>query len=123
MLPSLKWKCSWSLVATIFSVVGLISIVHMFLFPAVPPFDHLSARKSQYSCPPINGSTEVGSQEIKSRVDLDNQFPADLHNAVVYRGAPWKANIGRWLSGCDSIVEEVNVREVPNTMFCSAFLM
>lgn len=112
MLSPQKWKCSWSLVATIISVVGLISIVHLFLFSAVSPFDYLSARKAQYSCLPINGSTEVDPREIKSLVDLDNRFPADLHNAVVYRGAPWKAKIGRWLAGCDSSTEEVNITEV-----------
>lgn len=125
MLSSQKWTCSWSLVATIASVVGLISIVHLFLFPVVPSFDYLGARKAQYSCLPINGSTRGGTPgnlNVQPRIDLDSQFPADLHNAVVYHGAPWKAKIGRWLSGCDLITEEVNVTEVLNTVLVCFFL-
>jgi hypothetical protein len=35
-----------------------------------------------------------------------------LHRAVFYRNAPWKAEIGRWLSGCDAVTKEVSVVEV-----------
>lgn len=46
------------------------------------------------------------------------RFPADLHQAVVYRGAPWKAEIGRWLSGCHSVVKEINVTEKISGKVC-----
>ncbi|PON32049.1 Exostosin-like [Parasponia andersonii] len=109
-----KWKCSWSLFATIASVVALVSVVHLFLFPLVPTFDYF--RQAQIPCVPINGSAEVGTDHVRESpqpsIDLDRQFPADLHNAVVYRGAPWKAEIGQWLSGCDTIVKEVNISEI-----------
>ncbi|PON91690.1 Exostosin-like [Trema orientale] len=109
-----KWKCSWSLFATIASVVALVSVVHLFLFPLVPTFDYF--RQAQIPCVPINGSAEVATDHVREgpqpSIDLDRQFPADLHNAVVYRGAPWKAEIGRWLSGCDTTAKEVNISEI-----------
>lgn len=120
-----KLKFSWSLAGAIASVVALISLVHLFVYPIVPSLDYLSAQRVQNSCLPLNGSSEGGTsngQGIKSRVDLVNQFPADSHYAVVYRGAPWKARIGRWLSGCDSVTEEVNVVEVIKTKILSSSL-
>ena len=50
-------------------------------------------------------------------VDLNIQYPADSRNAVVYRGAPWKAEIGRWLSGCDSKTAAVKIVQV--LLICS----
>lgn len=124
MFSILKWKCSWSLIATIASIVGLVSIalasiVHLFFFPLVPSFDYFSL--AQNSCVPINGSSETTTDHVRGNleppIDLDNQFPADLHKAVVFRGAPWKAEIGRWLAGCGSISNEVNIVEVIRTIF------
>lgn len=120
MVSIQKWKCSWSLIATIFSVVALVSIVHLFLFPVVPFFDYFSVRQVQNSCVPINGSVDGRTghvpENLQPSLDLEHRFPADLHGAVVYHNAPWKAEIGRWLSGCDSAVEEVNVVEVIRVM-------
>uniref|UniRef100_A0A5B6Z8Z3 EGF-like domain-containing protein n=1 Tax=Davidia involucrata TaxID=16924 RepID=A0A5B6Z8Z3_DAVIN len=110
-----KWKCSWPMVATITSIVALISVVHLFLLPMVPSFDYFRVRQVQNSCVPINGSVEGGRDNVKHNLlrvlDLDGRFPSDLHKAVVYRGAPWKAEIGRWLSGCNSITTAVKVVE------------
>lgn len=116
MLSNQKWRLSWSLIATIASVFALFSVVHLFLFPLVSPFDYF--RQVQTSCVPINGSALVKtdlakeSQSRQPTIDLDRQFPADLHNAVVYRGAPWKVEIGQWLSGCDSVAKEVDIVEI-----------
>ncbi|KAL5569670.1 hypothetical protein UlMin_026245 [Ulmus minor] len=114
MLSIQKWKCSWFLIATIASVVALVSVVHMFLYPLVPTLDYF--RQAQTSCLPINGSAETATEHARESlqplVDLDHQFPADSHKAVVHRGAPWQAKIGRWLSGCDSVTKEVNVVEI-----------
>ncbi|KAH0972022.1 hypothetical protein GBA52_024178 [Prunus armeniaca] len=119
MLSIQKWKCSWSQIATIASIVALASIilgsiVHLFWFPLVPSFNYFS--QAQNSCVPINGSAEAVVDNVKGNfkppIDLDRQFPSDLHKAVVFRGAPWKAEIGRWLSGCDPISDEVNIVEV-----------
>ncbi|CAK9157196.1 unnamed protein product [Ilex paraguariensis] len=128
MLSTQKWKCSWSLVASIASIVALVSVVHLFLFPVVPSLDYFSARQFQNSCVPINGSIEGGKDNVplnqsiegsrdkavqnpQQVLDLNVQFPADLHNAVVYRGAPWKTEIGRWLSGCNSNTTAVKIVE------------
>ncbi|KAL5981975.1 hypothetical protein ACLOJK_016042 [Asimina triloba] len=43
---------------------------------------------------------------------VHSRFPVDSHRAVNYRGAPWKAEVGRWLSSCDSIVTEIDIIEV-----------
>lgn len=100
-----KWKCSWFLVATIASVVALFSTVHIFLFPLTPSFNYL--KLAQNSCIATNASAEFPDNHVKENlnpaIDLKKQFPADLHRAVVYRGAPWKAEIGQWLRGCDSV--------------------
>ena len=98
------------------SIVVLVSVVHLFLFPVVPSLDYFSARQPQNSCIPINGSIKGGKDKVVKNTqpvpNLDVRFPVDLHKAVVYRGAPWKAEIGRWLSGCNSITTAVKVFEV-----------
>ncbi|PSS21155.1 Glucuronosyltransferase 47 A [Actinidia chinensis var. chinensis] len=103
-----RWKCSWSLVATVASMVVLVSVVHVFLFPVVPSFDYLSVRHAQNSCIPINESTKGGKDDV---LNLDAWFPADLHKAVIYRSTPWKSKIGRWLSGCNPIITTIKVVE------------
>lgn len=47
---------------------------------------------------------------------LSGQFPSDSYGAVTYRGAPWKAEIGRWLAGCAGL-SVVNITEV-STYLC-----
>ncbi|GKV25754.1 hypothetical protein SLEP1_g35148 [Rubroshorea leprosula] len=117
-----KWKCSWSLVSSIASVIVLVSVVHLFLFPVVPSFDYFSTRQVQNSCIPINASIERGTHNARENmqpgVSLDQKFPSDLHNAVVYRNAPWKANIGQWLSGCDVVTGVVNIVETVGGRGC-----
>lgn len=113
MLSMQKGSCSWSLVAAVGSVVVLASLVHLFLFPLGPTLDYFSVGQVQTSCIPIHDSTKrTGSiQDDVEPLGLDRRFPADLHKAVIYCGAPWKAEIGRWLSGCDSVVKEINITE------------
>ncbi|CAK9157197.1 unnamed protein product [Ilex paraguariensis] len=133
-----KWKCSWSLVAGIVSIMALVSVVHIFLFPVVPPFDYCRAtRQVQNSYVPINGSIKGGKENVsfnqsigRSRdkalkkpqqvLDLDVQFPAELHNTVVYRGAPWKVEIGRWLSSCNSNTTAVKIVEKIGSKTCKS---
>ncbi|PIA53521.1 hypothetical protein AQUCO_00900245v1 [Aquilegia coerulea] len=99
-----KWKFSWSLVAVVASLVALVSIVHLFLFPLAPSsFGYLGRQIQSFSLP------KNGSQQPE--VNLHQQYPADLHKAVVYQGAPWKEEIGRWLSGCDSITRKTAIVE------------
>ncbi|OIT00786.1 PREDICTED: uncharacterized protein LOC109229226 [Nicotiana attenuata] len=135
-----KWRCSWSLMVSVASIVTLVSVVHLFIYPVAPSLDYF--RPFQNSCVPINRSNEAekiilkdnksiedrknnatdsisteGSQSNPdtrspiSTVDLNVNFPSDLHNSVVYRGAPWKAEVGRWLAGCDSNTSAVKVIE------------
>lgn len=110
-----KWKCSWSLIAAIASIVGLVSVVHLFLFPLGRSFDYF--KQVQNACVPVNESSEATTNHVREALlqptaDLDQRFPADLHKGVVYHGAPWKAEIGQWLSGCDSVTKEVSIAEV-----------
>ncbi|KAI3996940.1 hypothetical protein MKX01_021216 [Papaver californicum] len=110
-------KCSWSLIATIASLIAIVSFIHLFAFPLSPSsLAFFSARQVQNSCSPINGST--GGTNPQPNLNLDTRFPADSHSAVVYRGAPWKSEIGRWLSGCDSIPEPVSIVETIGGKAC-----
>ncbi|KAJ4706445.1 exostosin family protein [Melia azedarach] len=122
MLQVRKWKCSWSLVASIASVLALVSVVHLFLFPLVPSFDYFSARQVQNSCVPFNGSIQGPTDRVWENslppLDLDHRFPADSRKAVVYRNAPWKAEIGSWLSGCDAVAKKVNIVEMISGKSC-----
>lgn len=69
---------------------------------------------------PINNGSFGGNKadytvgKSQRVLDLDAQFPADALQAVSYRGAHWKAEIGRWLSGCDSVSQPVDINEVLN---------
>ncbi|XP_068643172.1 uncharacterized protein [Aristolochia californica] len=123
MIPLQKWKCSWSLLATIASLVVLASLVHLFLYPFVPSsLDYFGTRQIKNSCPPINGSVEGEDNNFTGTVqldlDLDSRFPADTHGAVYYRGAPWKAEMGRWFSGCDSVTAAVDIVERIGELDC-----
>ncbi|KAJ8445894.1 hypothetical protein Cgig2_000206 [Carnegiea gigantea] len=88
MMPSMqKGNCSWSLLAAVGTILVLFSVVHMFLFRSGPALDYCGVRQAQTSCVPTYESTRgIGSIQRNVELDLDNQFLADLHNAVVYRG-------------------------------------
>ncbi|CAH9127652.1 unnamed protein product [Cuscuta epithymum] len=117
-----KWRCSWSLVASGASIVILVSVVHLFLYPVIPSLDSFStlsfhgsgseigdrASQDRKYLPLVNDTANESQPPI---LDLNAQFPEDLHNAVVYRGAPWKAGVGRWLAGCDSTNASVKIVE------------
>uniref|UniRef100_M1BR40 Exostosin family protein n=1 Tax=Solanum tuberosum TaxID=4113 RepID=M1BR40_SOLTU len=105
-----KRMCSWSSVTIIASIVTLVSVVHLFLYPVVPSLDYF--RQYKNSCIPINSTKST--QPTHNNIIISNQtkFPLDLHNGVVYRGAPWKNQVGQWLAGCDSITSPLKVIEV-----------
>jgi ABC-type dipeptide/oligopeptide/nickel transport system permease component len=108
-----NWRfSSWSLAATIASALVLVSVVHLFLFPLTPSFNYFKLASD--SCVSTNASEELISKHgwDEPAINLKHQFPADLHGSVAYKGAPWKAEMGRWLAGCDSITKEVNISEV-----------
>jgi len=114
MFSHQKWKFSWSQIATVASVIVLVSLVHLFLGPVVPSFDSITVRQAQNLCGPSNESisqvTKNSSQSLVV-VAFDRRFPADSHGAVVYRNASWKAEIGQWLSSCDAVAKEVDIIE------------
>jgi hypothetical protein len=105
MLINQKWKCSWFLAAALAWILAF-SVVHILLFHLGPSFDCFW--QAENSCVPVNGSFQASTDHVRE----DHRFPTGLHNEVVYHVAPWKAEIGRWLSGCDSIIKEVNIVEV-----------
>lgn len=123
MIPIQKWNCSWSLLATVTSLVALVSVVHMFLYPLVPSsLDYFGSQQAQTPCVPLNGSIRGDFDgHLQLGLDLDAQFPANSHGAVNYRGAPWKAEIGRWFSGCDSVTRTVNVVEKVGGKTCKDY--
>ncbi|XP_010516383.1 PREDICTED: uncharacterized protein LOC104792052 [Camelina sativa] len=113
MFSHQKWKFSWSQIATVASVIVLVSLVHLFLGPVLPSFDTVSVRQAQNLCGPSNESiTQVTGESSQSVVvAFDRRFPADSHGAVVYRNASWKAEIGQWLSSCHAVAKEVDIIE------------
>lgn len=115
-----NWRCSWSLAATIASVVALASVVHLFLFPLTPSFNYF--KLAQDSCIATNASAGLLNNYEEPTIDLKHRFPADVHGGVAYRGAPWKAEIGQWLAGCNSVTQEVNISEVTSLLACIAFI-
>lgn len=115
MFSTQKWRWSWPLAAVVASIIALFTIVHLFLFPLVPMGANFSLGQAQNSSILIDKSTELTDQNDRHyhpTPGLEHRFPADLHGAVDYHGAPWKARVGRWLSGCDSIAKTVKVAEV-----------
>ncbi|KAJ6870567.1 hypothetical protein NC652_036268 [Populus alba x Populus x berolinensis] len=95
MISIQKWKCSWSLIATIVSVVALVSAAPLFLFPVLPFLDCFNVRNPSV---PINGTVDGRNhhhvlENLKPVLDLEPRFPVDLHGVVVRRNAPWKAEI------------------------------
>ncbi|XP_065011559.1 uncharacterized protein LOC135585634 isoform X2 [Musa acuminata AAA Group] len=107
-----SWKHPWSLVTATVSLLLLASAIHMFLSPLFPSsLDFFGARQNSASCAPLNASSDHRRTERWDDVEWGARFPAHFHGAVTYRSAPWKAEIGRWLSGCGSILAAVEVVE------------
>ncbi|KAG6744826.1 hypothetical protein POTOM_051466 [Populus tomentosa] len=124
MISIQKWKCSWSLIATIVSVVALVSAAPLFLFPVLPFLDCFNVRNPSVA---INGTVDERNhhhvlENLKPVLDLEPRFPVDLHGVVVPRNAPWKAEIGRWLSVCDSATKDVTAVEVI-MCYCQLFCL
>lgn len=121
MLTTHSWKCSWSLLATVGSLVVLVSVVHMFFTPLFPSgLDYFGSRRVQNQCLSANLSARAdldGNSQLS--IDFDKQFPAVSHGAVTYHGAPWKAEIGRWLSGCDAVSTSIDVVEKIGSKRCN----
>ncbi|ONK59757.1 uncharacterized protein A4U43_C08F10230 [Asparagus officinalis] len=116
---------SWSFIATVGSLVALVSIVHLFFTPLLPSsLDYFGAGRAQSSCSPVNSSAGLKSEHLYDNselgIDFDKQFPVDSHGAVTYRGAPWKAEIGKWFSGCGDVLNAVDVVENIGSKRCKS---
>jgi hypothetical protein len=79
MISIQKWKCSWSLIATIVSVVALVSAAPLFLFPVLPFLDCFNVPNSSV---PINGAVDERNhhhvlENLKPALDLEPRtFPS-----------------------------------------------
>ncbi|KAL6536045.1 hypothetical protein OROHE_012889 [Orobanche hederae] len=96
MLSVQKWKCSWSLAATIAAILAVVSVVHLFLYPLVPPLDYLSISQAQNACLPTNGST--GSSEkyangMESKQGLTENSEKDSDHPVVDLNAQYPDSV------------------------------
>ncbi|XP_078442215.1 uncharacterized protein LOC144711931 isoform X2 [Wolffia australiana] len=116
-------------IAALVSFAVLIVAAHLYLSPHYPSsflfFNASNARNSSHGLeisPLTRSSGENSSQHTVSgpqwEIGLDAQFPADSLKSVFYRDAPWKAEIGQWLSGCDSINQSVDILEVVRSKAC-----
>jgi len=89
------------------ALVVLVTAVHVFMVPILPSsLDYFGARGSVGH--PRNATPGVGVVDSRLR----GHFPSDSHGAVAFRGAPWKAEVGRWLAGCHANSSSVNITEV-----------
>ncbi|XP_074279187.1 uncharacterized protein LOC141604650 [Silene latifolia] len=95
-----NWSCTkGSVVTALGTLVVLISLLHISLSPS-STLDYF----------------RVGYEQAPLKLGI--RFPADLHNAVVYRDSPWKPHIGSWLSACDSLVADINITEIISGKAC-----
>ncbi|XP_006651086.2 uncharacterized protein LOC102700608 isoform X1 [Oryza brachyantha] len=106
-------KCPWAFLGVAGALVMLVTAVHVFMVPILPSsLDYFGAghgvRRPRNVLP--------GAGVVDSR--LRGQFPSDSYGAVTYRGAPWKAEIGRWLSGCGAGLSVVNITEFIGAKRC-----
>jgi hypothetical protein len=104
-IRSTKWP--WAFVGVTGALVILVTAVHVFMVPILPSsLDFFGARRGIDRQRNVLPDVGVVDSRLKS------QFPADLYGAVTFRGAPWKAEIGRWLAGCHAGSSTVNISEV-----------
>jgi hypothetical protein len=100
-------KCPVAFVGAAGALLVLVTAVHVFMVPILPSsLDYFGARSS--ASHPRNASLGVGVVDSRLR----EHFPSDSHGAVVFRGAPWKAEVGRWLAGCHANSSSFNITEV-----------
>lgn len=100
-------KCPVAFVGVAGTLVVLITAVHVFMVPILPASFYYFGSRSSISHPKnVLPAVEVVDSRLKGC------FPSDSYGAVAFRGAPWKAEIGRWLAGCHANSSSVDVTEV-----------
>ncbi|KAM0937662.1 putative xylogalacturonan beta-1,3-xylosyltransferase [Dioscorea sansibarensis] len=112
------WKCSSPSVALAGFLIILISLLHMlFGMMYQSSIDLLGVKKTKLLCSNRNVLEIEGCDQAHfdsnsvSDTSLKVHFPADSHGAVIFRGAPWKPKLGRWLSRCGSVSSTIDVEE------------
>ncbi|PNT78050.1 hypothetical protein BRADI_1g73000v3 [Brachypodium distachyon] len=113
MLTIRSAKCPWVFVGAAGALVMLVATVHVFMVPILPSsLDFFGTRGR--TTRPRNVFPGVGVVDSRFRA----QFPADSYGAVMFRGAPWKPGVGRWLAGCHAGSSAVNITEVIGAKQC-----
>eukprot|EP01018_Ginkgo_biloba_P032824 Gb_35367 [translate_table: standard] len=123
-----KFKCSLQLTAVILFFVTLISIFHIFFVPLIPSsLEFFGLQQTQNLFVPSNHTSssngslaETKNVEQVSIIPLNSteQYGENSHGAVVYRNAPWRADVGRWLSRCHEIATPVPIVEMISGANC-----
>ncbi|KAF7055411.1 hypothetical protein CFC21_062940 [Triticum aestivum] len=114
MLKIRSAKCPWASVGAAGALVMLVTAVHVFMVPILPSSLDFSGARRTVDHRPRN--VLPGAGVVDSR--LRGRFPADSYEAVTFRAAPWKAEIGRWLAGCHAESSAVNITEAIGTKRC-----
>lgn len=113
-----NFKYSWQLTVVILILVAFISIVHLFFVPLIPTsleFSGSRQTKSSANASSIKNGSSTGDDNI-----AQDQYPQsyDSYGAILYRDAPWKAGMGKWLSRCHDIAAPVYINETISGKNC-----
>jgi hypothetical protein len=93
----LRWW-SWQLMLPAVSLVALLVAVHFLVAPLVPTNFFMGSSGALVF--QLNGT------------DGDQSLTCKHHGAIVYRNAPWKPEVGCWLSQCGNFVVPIPLVEV-----------
>ncbi|WVZ55657.1 hypothetical protein U9M48_006291 [Paspalum notatum var. saurae] len=112
MLTIRSTKCPVAFAGVTGALVVLVTAVHVFMVPILPySLDYFGARSTGRPRHVLPAAGVVDSR-------LREHFPSDSYGTVAFRGASWKAEIGRWLAGCHANSSSVNVTEAIGTKRC-----
>lgn len=114
-----NFKYSWHLTVVILILVAFISIVHIFFVPLIPAsLDFTRSRQIESlanALSSIKNVSSIGDKNIEQDQDPQSH---DSDGAILYRDAPWKADIGKWLSRCHDIAAPVYINETISGKNC-----
>lgn len=110
-----NFKYSWQLTVVILILVAFISIVHIFFVPLIPASLDITGSRQTNASSSIKNVSSIGDKNIEQ-----DQYPQshDSDGAILYRDAPWKTDIGKWLSSCHDIAASVYINETISGKNC-----
>nr|ACN39924.1 unknown [Picea sitchensis] len=113
-----NFKYSWQLTIVILILVAFISVVHVFFVPLIPTSLEFTGSRQTESLADAS-SVKNGSSTGDKNIEQD-QYPqsSDSYGAILYRDAPWKADMGKWLSRCHDIAALVYINETISGKNC-----